>query len=121
MTPAGQSLVHDLLQSVKEKLKKEQGNGTNRMVMQQQQQQQKGGQDHKKDAELPVSYRLKNIRSLVTPELLFALAKAGDGDTVVLAANGFPANRYPVENSKVTSPVQKKQQQCSFSWIWVTS
>ena len=38
--------------------------------------------------------RLKNIRSMVTPELLFALAKAGDGDTIVIAANGFPANRY---------------------------
>ena len=43
-----------------------------------------------------ISFRLKNIRSLVTPELLFALAKAGVGDTIVLAANGFPANRFKI-------------------------
>jgi L-fucose mutarotase len=46
-----------------------------------------------RDHELFASPRLKNIRSLVTPELLFALAKAGEDDTIVFAANGFPSAR----------------------------
>ncbi len=40
-----------------------------------------------------VSFRLKNIRSLVNPELLYSLAKMGDRDTILLAGNGFPSER----------------------------
>jgi L-fucose mutarotase len=38
-------------------------------------------------------HRLKNIKSLVSPELLYALANAAQGDTIVLAANDFPSAR----------------------------
>ena len=43
---------------------------------------------------LPKAYRLKNIRSMITPELLFTLGRAGNEDTLVFAANGFPSHRH---------------------------
>lgn len=40
---------------------------------------------------LDKSYRLKNVPSLVLPELLFALAKAGAGESFLIAASAFPS------------------------------
>ena len=80
-----ENLVQDLLQSVKEKLnssEKMHEDGTSSQMV-----------SANGDA-LPKAYRLKNIRSMITPELLFTLGRAGNEDTLVFAANGFPSHRY---------------------------
>jgi len=89
MSPTGEKLVNELLQSVREKITDGSKVNNNAADLKE------------KEGELPVSYRLKGIRSLVTPDLLYALARAGDGDTVVLAANGFPADRLAAAPDRV--------------------
>ncbi len=55
ISPSGQSLVHELLQSVKEKLKEE-DNGTKQLTVQNRNR-VGGGGDAKSEDKLPVSYR----------------------------------------------------------------
>ena len=38
--------------------------------------------------------RLKGIRSLVTPDLLYALAAATEGELILLAANNYPSSEF---------------------------
>ena len=73
------NLIHELIQSVKQKLNKGDAN----------------------EEKLPESYHLKNIRSIITPELLYNLAKAGDDDTIVLASNSFPSSSLADRPDKV--------------------
>ena len=74
------NLIHELIQSVKQKLNNE------------------GDTDEEK---LPESYHLKNIRSIITPELLYNLAKAGEDDTIVLASNSFPSSSLADRSDKL--------------------
>ena len=53
--------------------------------------------------------RLKGIRSLVTPDLIYALAAASEGELILLAANNFPATEFSTlknsaRRSKVVGP-----------------
>ena len=43
--------------------------------------------------------RLKGIRSLVTPDLLYALAAASEGELILLTTNNFPSSKSTKGNT----------------------
>ena len=52
---------------------------------------------------------LKGVRSLVTPDLLYALAAASEGELILLAANNFPSSEFSIlknsgRRNKVVGP-----------------